>query len=224
MSIARNRISKTLPLWLLLLLSAGCSAAPANLEDGAGSTQGRTLPTEPAGPACQSPAAGCPCPSDGTSIDCLGPKVQTGNYTTCTPGLRFCTGGTWGACMGKTSYQDVDTVTQDFASPCAAGTQIQWTNLTVQGLAPVGSRVDVSVQTADAVADLQTAPLTPAASFDDTMASPWSTVDVRAALATSGQSSGSWLRVTLGLVRASANAMSPSVSPPQLAWQCAPTP
>jgi hypothetical protein len=222
-SDARHRFWKTLPICGMFVLGAACNVGSApTAQDGIGSTQGHSTTAAP-GPACTSPAAGCACTAEGTSIACLGPKIQTGNYTTCTPGVRFCSGGAWGACVGKALYQNVDTITQDFESSCAAGTGVAWSGLTLQGIAPGDSRIDVAVQTADAVAALGAAPLTRVGSFDATMTSPWSGLDVGAALAASGQASAPWLRVTIMLVRGSQSGASPTVAPPQMSSQCVAT-
>jgi hypothetical protein len=122
--------------------------------------------------------------------------------------------------VGKTLYQNVDTVTQDFENPCGVGMNVAWNALTLQGMTPAGSRVDVGVQTADAVARLTTAPMTRVGSFDATMMTPWSNLDVGAALAASGQTSAVWLRVTISLVRGAQGAAAPSVAPPQMSTQC----
>jgi hypothetical protein len=122
--------------------------------------------------------------------------------------------------VGKALYQNVDTVTQDFESPCGVGTNVVWNALTLQGMTPAGSRVDVAVQTADTVASLTTAPMTRAGSFDATMMTPWSNLDVGAALAASGQTPDAWLRVTITLVRGAQGTAAPSVAPPQMSTQC----
>jgi hypothetical protein len=147
-------------------------------------------------------------------VACKGPTIQSGNYTSCQPGVRFCTGGVWGACIGKTLYENVDSLTQDYASPCPAGTQVRWSALKLQGYAPGDSRIDVAVQTADSLSHLDTAALMRAGSFDNEAQSPWTGIDVNRVLTDSGMGSAPWLRVTVSLVRSSHNATSPSV-----AWQ-----
>jgi hypothetical protein len=219
-SDARRGLLKTLPVFASFVLVTACNGAPEpTAHDGLGSSQISSTTAGP-DPACSSPGAGCPCTAEGSSIACLGPRIQTGNYTTCTPGARFCSGGIWGACVGKTLYQNVDTVTQDFESPCPTGMDVVWTGLILQGIAPGDSRVDVAVQTAADVASLGTAPLTRVGSFDATMKSPWSGLDVNAALAASGQTSSPWLRVTIALVRGSQTSALPSIAPPQTSSQC----
>ena len=152
---------------------------------------------------------------------CKGPKIQSGNYTSCQPGVRFCNGGVWGACIGKTLYDNVDSLTQDYVSPCAAGTEVRWASLKLQGYTPADSRIEVAVQAADSASHLDTAPLMRAGSYDSEAQSPWTAIDVDRVLA-AGHGSAPFLRVTVSLVRSSNNATSPSV-----AWQqgseCVPT-
>jgi hypothetical protein len=147
-------------------------------------------------------------------VACKGPKIQSGNYASCQAGVRFCAGGVWGACIGKTLYENVDSLTQDYASPCAAGTEVRWASLKLQGYAPDDSRIDVAVQTADSLAHLDTAALLRAGSFDSGAQSPWTGIDVNRVLTANGHAAAPFLRVTISLVRSSHNATSPSV-----AWQ-----
>ncbi len=224
-----NVKSALLPsLWMvlpvaLMFAAPACGGAPdaGTKQDGLGAS---TTVTPSVGPSlgCASPSDGCPCAAEGAEVACKGPKIQSGNYTSCQPGVRFCTGGVWGACIGKTLYQNVDSLTQDYVSPCAAGTEVRWASLKLQGYAPEDSRIDVAVQSADSPSHLDTAPLMRAGSFDNEAQSPWTGIDVNRVLTAAGHGSAPFLRVTVSLVRASRNATSPSV-----AWQqgseCVPT-
>jgi len=203
-----------LPAVLMLAVSA-CGGAPdsGTKQDGLGASTTVT-PTVAPSLGCASPTDGCSCETEGAEVACKGPKIQSGNYTSCQTGTRFCTGGVWGACIGKTLYENVDSLTQDYASPCAAGMQVRWSALKLQGYTPNDSRIDVAVQTADSLEHLDKAPLLPAGSFDSGAQSPWTGIDVDRVLSTTSQGSAPWLRVTVSLVRSSQSATSPSV-----AWQ-----
>jgi len=57
--------------------------------------------------ACAVPEQGCLCLA-GQIVECVGPKIQSGDYASCPPGRRVCTDGVWGPCLAKTVYRDVD--------------------------------------------------------------------------------------------------------------------
>jgi hypothetical protein len=205
---------------LLLLFStmplvAACSMSTDSpkTEDGVGGTQ-LAVSVIPLVAGCMTPNEGCPCGGEGMEVTCKGPEVTTGDYTTCTPGVRFCTDGSWGACVGKTLYESVDALSQDYASPCPDDGHVLWGSLTLEGNTPANSSVGVSVQTAATEAGLDQAPLTPVAAFDATAPSPWPAINVDAALVLHGQTSATWLRITIALGKASQTNASPSV-----AWQ-----
>jgi hypothetical protein len=196
-------------------LVAACSTSTDSpkTEDGVGETQ-LAASVVPLGAGCATPNEGCPCDGEGMEVTCKGPEVTTGNYTTCTPGVRFCTDGSWGACVGKTLYESVDALSQEYASPCPDDGHVRWGSLTLEGNTPANSSVGVSVQTAATEAGLDQAPLTPVAAYDATAPSPWPAIDVDAALSLHGQASATWLRVTIALGKATPTSASPSV-----AWQ-----
>jgi regulation of enolase protein 1 (concanavalin A-like superfamily) len=78
-------------------LTAGCNGSPAP-SDLATSTTGRSTSTQPQ--TCQSPAAGCACPTEGASADCGQVDRRSGTYVTCSMGTTTCTQGVWSACVG----------------------------------------------------------------------------------------------------------------------------
>src|SRR5205085_8187697 len=96
---------------ILAVAAVGCGGGSG---DG---TAGDGVENESIGPAttaadasssagsCASPAEGCPCAKEGATVDCQGPHVRTGNYTSCAPGERLCSNGAWGACVGKSVVQ-----------------------------------------------------------------------------------------------------------------------
>jgi regulation of enolase protein 1 (concanavalin A-like superfamily) len=49
---------------------------------------------------CQTPAAGCPCDSEGTSVDCGQVDRRSGDYISCSVGKTTCQNGVWSACIG----------------------------------------------------------------------------------------------------------------------------
>jgi hypothetical protein len=103
-------------LWTLLpvavsgLSGTGCSGGPESqvLQDGIGAVSERNSTSDAIAPegavACAVVAEGCPCDGEGATLECPGPKIHTGNYTTCAPGKRACVKGSWGPCIGKTLY------------------------------------------------------------------------------------------------------------------------
>jgi hypothetical protein len=133
-----------------------------------------------------------------------------------------CMSGTWSACVGRTVYQDVDTVTQDYTSPCGAGQTVRWGALTIQGDTPGDSQIDVAVQSANSEAALDAGQPTLIGALDGTSTAPWSGIDVGSALANDQLGSGSLLRVTLRLVRTAPSNPSPVVMSFQQATTCVP--
>ena len=192
--------------------TSAVSAAPATTA--AGSTA--------AAAACAAPSENCPCADDGLTVQCTGPKIQVGDYTSCLPGVRVCMSGTWSACVGRAVYQDVDTVTQDYTSPCGAGQTVHWGALTVQGDTPGDSQIAVAVQTANSESALDEGQPTLIGALDGTSTAPWSGIDVGSALANDHLGSGNLLRVTLRLVRSAPSNPSPVVMSFQQATTCVP--
>src|SRR5260370_16678099 len=148
---------------LVLAVPAWGGAPDAGAKQDGRGASATINPTVGPSLGCLSPTDGCPCETEGAEAACKGPKIQSGNYTSCQSGVRFCAGGVWGACIGKTLYENVDSLTQDYASPCAAGTEVRWASLKLQGYAPNDSRIDVAVQTPHSLAHLHTPPLIRAA-------------------------------------------------------------
>jgi hypothetical protein len=206
----------------------GCGGGPDSraLQDGVGTSAAKSTTSDgmpPASPvACAVASEGCPCPRDGETVRCAGPKIHTGNYTSCEPGSRECTQGTWGPCIGKMVYQNADTLTEDYVSPCQAGTAVKWGATTLQGLTPGDSHIDLGVQTADTVAELASAPVVHVATFDGPTNSTWTSADVDALLAASGHAPASRLRITLALVRSSPGGSPPMVVDWRQAMTCVP--
>jgi hypothetical protein len=104
-------------LWTLLppavsgVCSTGCGGGPESqaLQDGIGTVSEENSNSDPVAPEtavpCGVPAEGCPCDVEGATVQCPGPKIHTGNYTTCAPGKRACLNRVWGPCVGKTIYE-----------------------------------------------------------------------------------------------------------------------
>ena len=230
MSFVIRSLSRSRILMLALTAAATCTAAcssgspnPGEIGDetssvSAASETGSTT----AAAACATPSENCPCADDGLTVQCTGPKIQVGDYTSCLPGVRVCMSGTWSACVGRAVYQDVDTVTQDYTSPCGAGQTVHWGALTIQGDTPGGSQIDVAVQTANSQSGLDEGQPTLIGALDGSQAAPWSGIDVGSALANDHLGSGSVLRVTLRLVRTAPSNPSPVVMSFQQATTCVP--
>jgi hypothetical protein len=176
----------------------------------------------PAAAACATPSENCPCTDDGLTVECTGPKIKVGNYTSCLPGVRVCMSGTWSACVGRTVYQDIDTVTQDYTSPCAAGQTVHWGALSIQGDTPGDSQIAVAVQTANSQAALDEGQPTLIGALDGTSTASWNGIDVASALANDHLGSGNVLRVTLQLIRTAPSNPSPVVMSFQQATTCVP--
>ncbi len=225
MPIVRSSFSTSVLMFLSFGLTAGATAGcessvSKGMSDGSGtSSDTSAMETSSAlATACTAPSENCPCTVEGLTAACQGPQIHVGNYTSCAPGVSVCMAGTWSACLGKTLYQDVDSVSQDYASPCAAGTHVRWGALTVQGATPDDSHIVAAVQTSNTTAGLDVTASELVAVFDGDATSAWKGVDEGAALATDGIASGKMLRVTLTLERAGAG-----TSPSVMSWQVAPT-
>jgi hypothetical protein len=226
------RAARTLLLTMGLSISAlaavGCGGGP-----GAGSTQdgvsnGRFTPASSwaAGAnvpddSCASPSTGCPCAQEGAIVDCQGPHIRTGNYTSCAPGERMCSNGTWGACVGKSVVQDANEVTQDYPAGCASGKTVRWGALSLEGLTPGDSQIAVVVQAAGSQEDLDEAQAIPLGSFGGATDTSWTSVAVQPLLDSAGVSDEGWLRVTLTLVQASHGGALPTLAGWQEASVCA---
>ena len=210
----------------LAVLSAGCAGAdPHTLQDGMSSySTGASAPaTEPASQptdACAVAAEGCPCAVEGTTATCAGPKIHTGNYTSCSPGTRTCQQGSWGPCIGNAVYQEAATLTEDYSSTCPAGTHVSWGAIGLDGYTPGDSYVDVLAQTADTAALLDSAPAAHVARFDGPTNPDWTSADVESVLGGLGSTSATWLRVTLRLSPASQSAAPPMVAEWRVARTC----
>ncbi len=194
--------------------AAACGGAPdsPSLDDGISSVMQSTTsaPGKTAAPAgdagvpemaldCTVAAEGCPCDHDGDTVTCAGPKVTTGNYTTCAPGKRQCDNGTWGACVGNTLYSASATMTQDYASPCHSGQTVHWGAIDLQGRTPSGATIDVLVQGANTEAQLDAAPMVHITQFSGAANASWTSPDVTAAMTQAGVAASPWLRITLSL-------------------------
>lgn len=202
-------------------MGTGCGGGPDSLalEDGTGTvTQEHSVgdaapPQQMQTVACAVAAEGCPCDHDGDAVTCVGPKIQTGNYTSCEPGKRTCAAGAWGPCVGKTVYENADTLTEDYASPCQPATAVRWGTIALQGHTPDGSNIEVLVQTASSQSSLDDASMVRVTAFGGSTNSTWTSPDVDAALMASGQTPAAWLRITLSVTA------SPGGSMPQVvAW------
>jgi hypothetical protein len=146
---------------------------------------------------------------------CPGIKIHVGSRTICPPGVRICSGGVWGACL-STDVSNASSETQDYQSSCAAGTQVRWGALTLQGQIPGDALVAIGIQSSDSPSGLDSQGYQLVAAFDASL--PWTPIDTGAILAAAGQSPGPLLRVTVLLVPASGGAI-PTVSLQQ-AWDC----
>ncbi len=237
MSTVIRSLSRTRILMLALAATGfgttGCSAGAANPGEigdetsatsavSAAPTTGTAASAAPAAAACATPSENCPCADDGLTVQCTGPKIQVGNYTSCLPGVRVCMSGTWSACVGRAVYQDVDTVTQDYTSPCAAGQTVHWGALTIQGDTPGDSQIAVAVQTANSEEALDESQPTLIGGLDGSNTAAWSGIDVGSALTNDQLGSGKLLRVTLRLIRTAPSNPSPVVMSFQQATTCVP--
>ncbi len=212
---------------------SGCGGGPGPTPDEIGRiiesstlaaslTDGGAVPSRGAG--CTPEAEGCPCTIEGATVSCPGPEVHTGNYTSCEPGERTCNGGAWGACVSMTIVQNADSITQDYASPCSDAAIVRWGAVSLDGLTPGDSFIDVRVQTAGSEAGLESAPFADVGRFEGPKNSSWTSADVQGELAAIGESSARWLRITLTLAESSKGGETPTVAGWQVASVCVATP
>ena len=216
-------------LWSLSLfalpLLVGCSGGSGSesLSDGLGPTSAMPGASPSTGTdggsapellhaACTTPAEGCPCAHAGAVTACPGPKIRTGDFTSCAPGERVCSNGVWGECLTNTVVQSADSVTQDYSSPCPSGTRVQWGALTLDGLTPGDSKIVVHIETADSSEGLDGASSLALDQFRGSANSSWTSPDAQGALVASGSASGNWLRVTLTLSPSSQGGSTPIVA------------
>jgi len=94
-------LSQLTSLWVAAalgfgLFGCGSPSHPAGLVlDG-----GTTVKPPPTGNDCESPAEGCECPTPGATADCGQVERKSGDYVSCSMGVRTCSDGKWGACIG----------------------------------------------------------------------------------------------------------------------------
>jgi hypothetical protein len=140
---------------------------------------------------------GCACAQEGDTVACAGPKIQSGDYTTCAPGKRMCENGAWGACVGKTLYTSSDTLTEDYSTDCGTSSVV-WGAVTLQGKTPGGATIDILVQTAASQALLDKATMVHVTELNGS-STTWTSPDVGPALTAAGVIPAAWLRVTLSV-------------------------
>jgi hypothetical protein len=217
---------------LALAAGTGCAASSETLSDSTGSAAlsvesaiagdggsasaqtaaNSGAPSAGSTGVCATPAEGCPCGAQGAQINCPGPKVHTGDYTSCADGVRTCSGGQWGACITASVVTDADQVSQDDVSPCPAGTSVVWGALTLDGLTPGDSSITVSAQSAATQASLDAATAVTLGTFSGAERTTWTSPDAQAAFAAAGLTSRPWIRVTLRLTAATTGGASPMVA------------
>jgi hypothetical protein len=109
---SRRALYALVPVAIMALLNGGCGGGPDSmaLNDGIGAVSEKASTTDAMTPEasapCEEVTEGCPCERDGETVQCAGPTIHTGNYTSCEPGKRTCLQGTWGPCAGKTVYKN----------------------------------------------------------------------------------------------------------------------
>jgi hypothetical protein len=199
------RLARPVPLALSSILCAAaisaCGGGPGSdsFQDGTQSGlamkpgAGSNAPVD----VCETASEGCPCARDGETASCPAPAIHIGNYFTCQAGARACDKGQWGPCIARNIYEGRSQPTQDYSSPCPPGTSVRWHAVVLQGQSPLGSDVDVAVQTADTQVLLDSAPRTQVAAARFVADTPWSSGDVDAILYATGSPSRQWLRVIL---------------------------
>ena len=232
---AARRVLLTMSTVFLSAWAVGCGGAPDNNEvpDGLGksmstpvkspSSSGSSAASGASGTStgtesddlCATPSQGCACDHEGATVECQAAKIRTGNYTSCQPGERLCSNGTWGACMGKTAVQGAAQVTQDYSSACASGKVVQWGALALEGLTPADSHILVRVQAAGSQEGLDVAAPITLSTFGGATQTSWTSADVQSVLDANGESSDAWLRVTLVLEQASGGGSLPILA----GWQ-----
>lgn len=110
----RNWMMPWTSIAAVVLGSAACGGSPEadTMQEGVAAPLDRRAADNPdagqrsdapSAARCAAAAQGCQCIS-GQIVECVGPKIQSGNYTSCPPGRRACTDGVWGPCVGKTVY------------------------------------------------------------------------------------------------------------------------
>lgn len=207
-------------------MACGGASGPGSTQDGVEndslipSASAPATGSAAASDACSSPSEGCPCAQQGATVECQGAHIRTGNYTSCQPGERMCSNGTWGACLGKTVVQNVDEVTQDYTGGCSAGSHVRWGALSLEGLTPADSQIDVMVQSASSQEGLDVAESITLGAFGGATETSWTSADVQSLLDGAGVSTNGWLRVTLKLVQASHGGSLPTLAGWQEASSC----
>lgn len=189
----------------------GVGTVMQNASTAADTGSAPTSNTPPVADTEQSAACtdeGCACDQAGATTQCAGPKIHTGDYTSCAPGNRTCTNGAWGACVVKTLYTNSDTLTQDYSSTCGADSSVHWGTVDLTGKTPGGATVDVFVQTAASQTLLDKGTMVHVTEFQGASSTSWTSPDVGAALVAAGVAPAAWLRITLSVT--SPNAATPA--------------
>ncbi len=100
-SAKRSPLSPLKALWPVIALGLtliGCTSSRHAASLGVGDG-GPDIPVPTAG-ACDTPNKGCACETEGRVVDCGQVERVSGDYVSCSMGVRSCAGGEWGACVG----------------------------------------------------------------------------------------------------------------------------
>jgi hypothetical protein len=86
-----------------LMVAAGGALVACSSADAPDLTGVSTSGTSGGG-TCSTPAAGCPCSSEGKTAACGSVVAQEGNHVECSEGTTTCQGGAWSTCVGETTH------------------------------------------------------------------------------------------------------------------------
>jgi hypothetical protein len=211
---------------------AGCTnATDGTLSDGAGNagtlggaaSGSNDQSATGSGGLCTRQAAGCACDAPGKSVACAGPVIHDGDWVGCPEGVQSCqSDGTWGSCISPELISAHGPFSQDYASPCGAGTHVRWRLNRIQWRAPADSAVDVSVRTAATQEGLEGAGSKALATLGGSEELTWSQSDVAPVLEAKGGRAADWLRVEVRLRKGSGEGPWSAVQVWDQASECVP--
>jgi hypothetical protein len=107
----RGRLAQLAFASLLATLPSACAYDERSQFVGVGGGGGDAKPPGSSGAGslsttCTTPETGCACEEEGSTVECGEVTRRSGDYVACSQGVRTCSGGTWGECIGDQFLAD----------------------------------------------------------------------------------------------------------------------
>ena len=100
-AVARYIVRRVVVFGLSVAVLAGCGVHPVEDSSPPVTNQTSVSNNHASTSTCQTHAEGCPCSPNDTVVQCGEVAGMSGSYRFCSEGLRTCTAGKWGECVGS---------------------------------------------------------------------------------------------------------------------------